>query len=57
MYQILDLYARVFEELLAIPVTRGRKTENEKFAGADMTTTVEVYIPGSERGSQGATSH
>lgn len=30
--QILDLYAQVYEELLAIPVVKGRKTEKEKFA-------------------------
>lgn len=35
----------------------GRKTEREKFAGADYTTTVEVYIGGSGRAVQGATSH
>lgn len=30
---ILELYAGVYEELLAVPVVRGKKTENEKFAG------------------------
>ncbi|XP_045776544.1 bifunctional glutamate/proline--tRNA ligase isoform X3 [Maniola jurtina] len=55
--QILDLYARVYEELLAVPVIKGRKTEKEKFAGGDYTTTVEAYIPASGRGIQGATSH
>ncbi|XP_050551484.1 bifunctional glutamate/proline--tRNA ligase isoform X9 [Spodoptera frugiperda] len=55
--QILDLYARVYEELMAIPVIKGRKTEKEKFAGGDYTTTVEAYIPASGRAIQGATSH
>ncbi|XP_038206760.1 bifunctional glutamate/proline--tRNA ligase isoform X3 [Zerene cesonia] len=55
--QILDLYARVYEEYLAIPVIRGRKTEKEKFAGGDYTTTVEAYIGASGRAIQGATSH
>ncbi|CAH0728207.1 unnamed protein product, partial [Brenthis ino] len=55
--QILDLYARVYEEMLAVPVIKGRKTEKEKFAGGDYTTTVEAYIPASGRGIQGATSH
>ncbi|XP_067421040.1 bifunctional glutamate/proline--tRNA ligase isoform X2 [Emydura macquarii macquarii] len=55
--QILDLYARVYEELLAIPVVKGRKTEKEKFAGGDYTTTVEAYISASGRAIQGATSH
>ncbi|XP_047522099.1 bifunctional glutamate/proline--tRNA ligase isoform X5 [Pieris napi] len=55
--QILDLYARVYEEYLAIPVIKGRKTEKEKFAGGDYTTTVEAYIGASGRAIQGATSH
>ncbi|XP_066451182.1 bifunctional glutamate/proline--tRNA ligase isoform X2 [Eleutherodactylus coqui] len=55
--QILDFYARVYEELLAIPVVKGRKTEKEKFAGGDYTTTVEAFISASGRAIQGATSH
>lgn len=55
--QILELYARVYEELLAIPVVRGRKTEKEKFAGGDYTTTIEAFISASGRAIQGATSH
>lgn len=31
---------------------KGKKTQKEKFAGGDYTTTVEVYIPGSGRGIQ-----
>nr|XP_033196973.1 bifunctional glutamate/proline--tRNA ligase isoform X2 [Bombus vancouverensis nearcticus] len=54
---ILDLYARVYEDLLAIPVVKGRKTEKEKFAGGDYTTTVEAFISTSGRAIQGATSH
>lgn len=50
--QILDLYARVYEELMAIPVVKGRKTEKEKFAGGDYTTTVEAYISASGRAIQ-----
>ncbi|XP_041711588.2 bifunctional glutamate/proline--tRNA ligase isoform X3 [Coregonus clupeaformis] len=55
--QILELYARVYEELMAIPVVKGRKTEKEKFAGGDYTTTVEAFISASGRAIQGATSH
>ncbi|XP_052009860.1 bifunctional glutamate/proline--tRNA ligase-like isoform X1 [Xyrauchen texanus] len=55
--QILDLYVRVYEELMAIPVIKGRKTEKEKFAGGDYTTTVEAFISASGRAIQGATSH
>jgi prolyl-tRNA synthetase len=55
--QILEHYAGVYEELLAVPVIRGRKTEKEKFAGGYYTTTLEGYIPSTGRGIQGATSH
>ncbi|CAG0920425.1 unnamed protein product [Notodromas monacha] len=57
VYTILNLYRRIYEELLAIPVIRGKKTEKEKFAGGDFTTTTEAYISASGRGIQGATSH
>ena len=53
----LELYRKVYEELLAVPVIPGYKTEGERFAGGDMTTTVEAYINGSGRAIQGATSH
>jgi prolyl-tRNA synthetase len=55
--QILDHYAHVYEDLLAVPVVKGRKTEKEKFAGGYYTTTVEGYIPATGRGIQGGTSH
>ncbi|GAV55396.1 hypothetical protein ZYGR_0AV00270 [Zygosaccharomyces rouxii] len=55
--QILDFYAGIYEELLAVPVVKGRKTEKERFAGGVFTTTVEGYIPQTGRGIQGATSH
>ena len=52
-----DLYARIYTDLLAIPVIKGRKTEKEKFAGGNFTTTVEAYVAASGRAIQGATSH
>ncbi|EON60868.1 prolyl-tRNA synthetase [Coniosporium apollinis CBS 100218] len=55
--QILDLYAAIYENLLAVPVVKGTKTENEKFPGADYTTTVEGFISATGRGIQGGTSH
>ena len=55
--QILDLYRRVYEELLAVPVVPGIKSEKEKFAGGLYTTTVEGFVPTTGRGIQGATSH
>ena len=54
---ILELYRQVYEDLLAVPVVKGMKTETEKFAGGYHTTTVEAYINGSGRAIQGATSH
>ncbi|KAI8100900.1 hypothetical protein M9434_005284 [Picochlorum sp. BPE23] len=54
---ILELYKRVYEELLAVPVCKGRKSSKEKFAGADYTTSVEAFVPATGRGVQGATSH
>ncbi|CAM9162431.1 unnamed protein product [Chrysoparadoxa australica] len=57
MFAILDLYRRIYEEMLAVPVIKGIKTEAEKFAGGLKTTTVEAYITGSGRAIQGATSH
>lgn len=52
VYTILDLYAQVYTDLMAIPVIKGRKTEKEKFAGGDFTTTVEIFIAASGRGIQ-----
>lgn len=57
VYQILELYRQVYEELLAVPVVKGKKSEAEKFAGALFTTSVEAFIPATGRGIQGATSH
>ena len=57
VFDILDLYARVYEELLAVPVIKGRKSEKEKFAGGRYTTTVEAFIAANGRAVQGATSH
>jgi len=55
--QILDWYAGIYEELLAVPMVKGKKTKNEQFPGADYTTTVEGFIPATGRGIQGGTSH
>ncbi|CAA7395923.1 unnamed protein product [Spirodela intermedia] len=55
--EILELYRRIYEEYLAIPVIKGKKSELEKFAGGLYTTSVEAFIPNTGRGIQGATSH
>jgi prolyl-tRNA synthetase family I len=47
---ILDFYARCYKEKLAVPSIKGRKSENEKFAGAKYTTTVELFVPVNGRG-------
>ncbi|KAH9117865.1 hypothetical protein LEN26_012370 [Aphanomyces euteiches] len=55
--QILDFYASAYEELLAVPMIKGKKSEVEKFAGSDYTTTIEGFVPMTGRGIQAATSH
>ena len=57
VHYILDLYAQIYQDLLAIPVIKGKKTEKEKFAGGDFTTTIEAFVSASGRGIQAATSH
>jgi prolyl-tRNA synthetase len=52
----LDQYEAVYEDVLAIPVLRGKKPEHDKFPGADTTTTVEALMPDG-KSVQGATSH
>jgi prolyl-tRNA synthetase len=54
--QILDIYAKVMEELYAVAVLKGVKSENEKFAGAVYTTSVETFFPNG-KAIQIATSH
>ena len=52
MHTIIDFYEEIYENLLAIPVVKGRKTQKEKFAGGDYTLTVEAYISASGRAIQ-----
>ena len=54
--KMLDIYTDVVEDLLAIPVIRGIKTETEKFAGADETYTIEAMTYDG-KALQSATSH
>ncbi|KRX03296.1 YbaK/aminoacyl-tRNA synthetase-associated domain [Pseudocohnilembus persalinus] len=56
-YTALEFYRATYEELLAVPVIKGIKTEMEKFPGGDYTTTVETIIPENGRSVQCATSH
>lgn len=43
-YEMLNVYKKFFEDYLAIPVVTGRKTEKEKFAGAEFTLTIEAMM-------------
>jgi prolyl-tRNA synthetase len=52
----LDQYETLYEDVLAIPVLRGKKPPHDKFPGADTTTTVEALMPDG-KSVQGATSH
>lgn len=42
--KMLDVYADLAENCLAIPVIKGKKTDNEKFAGAESTYTIEAMM-------------
>ena len=53
---MLDIYADIIENYLAIPVLKGQKTEKEQFAGADATYTVETLMRDG-RALQAGTSH
>lgn len=54
--QMLEVYAQFCEEVLAIPVIKGRKTDKEKFAGAEATYTIEALMHDG-KALQSGTSH
>lgn len=54
--QMLNIYADFCEKMLAIPVVKGRKTEKEKFAGAEATYTIESLMHDG-KALQSGTSH
>ncbi|MCD7882639.1 MAG: proline--tRNA ligase [Lachnospiraceae bacterium] len=54
--QMLNVYADFCEEVLAIPVIKGRKTDKEKFAGAEATYTIEALMHDG-KALQSGTSH
>ena len=43
--EMLDVYADVVENVLAVPVVKGKKSAIERFAGADETYTIEALMP------------
>lgn len=54
--RMLDVYADFAENWLALPVVRGRKTENERFAGALDTLCIEALMQDG-KALQAGTSH
>ncbi len=54
--QMLNVYADFCENVLAMPVVRGRKTDKEKFAGAEATYTIEALMHDG-KALQSGTSH
>lgn len=54
--QMLDIYAKMCEEYLAMPVIKGEKTEKERFAGAKQTFTIEALMHDG-KALQSGTSH
>ena len=54
--KMLEVYSEFFKEYLSIPVIKGKKTEKEKFAGAEYTLTIEAMMHDG-RALQSGTSH
>ena len=54
--RMLNIYAKFFEEWLAIPVVKGEKTPKERFAGAENTYTIEAMMHDC-KALQSGTSH
>ncbi len=52
----IKLYEKLCKDLLALPVLIGKKTDSEKFAGAETTYTIEAFMPDG-KGLQCGTSH
>ena len=54
--QMMNVYAQFAEEFMALPVVRGRKSANERFAGADDTLCIEALMQDG-KALQAGTSH
>jgi prolyl-tRNA synthetase len=54
--KMLEVYATFAEEFMAVPVVRGRKSANERFAGAEETYCIEAMMQDG-RALQAGTSH
>ena len=55
--EALEAYRATYEDLLALPVTLGRKSVGEKFAGADYSYTAEPFSAVDGKAIQACTSH
>ncbi|MFW5936515.1 MAG: proline--tRNA ligase, partial [Desulfosalsimonas sp.] len=55
-YMMLNVYIRMAEEYLAMPVITGEKSAAEKFPGAEMTTCIEAMMQ-DRKALQAGTSH
>ncbi|MEZ7982267.1 MAG: hypothetical protein QMC32_00790 [Cytophagales bacterium] len=53
---MLNIYKNFLEKYMRIPTITGIKTENEKFAGAEKTYTIEILMKNG-KALQAATSH
>ena len=55
-YQIINIYREILEDYMALPSLLGKKTDKEKFAGAEYTISFELYLPNG-RAIQGPDFH
>lgn len=51
-----NVYDKTYKELLALPTILGKKSEDEKFAGAEYSKSAELFLPNG-KAIQGCTSH
>ncbi|HKQ71770.1 MAG TPA: aminoacyl--tRNA ligase-related protein, partial [Polyangiaceae bacterium] len=56
VHRMLGVYAEFAENVMAMPVIRGKKTDNEKFAGAESSFTIEAMMQDG-KALQAGTSH
>ena len=54
--QMMNIYAQFAEEFMALPVVKGKKTDSERFAGADETLCIEALMQDG-KALQAGTSH
>lgn len=55
-HKIVGFYVDTFKELLAVPLLTGKKSDKEKFAGAEFSLSIEALMPDG-KALQAGTSH